>query len=138
MRRSSMRRFSFIFAVSLLIALSSPVWAIVIHDESTQGDLSDDRFHPTTHTLTPGINSLIATTMAGDREYVTLIVPPGYRLRSLILVSYESANGIAFIGVQGGSTFTEDPNNPNVGNLLGWVHFGTDFGNVGQDILDDM
>lgn len=116
----------------------APARGAIIHDESVNGDISGDRFHPTTYTLSNGVNSIIATTSANDLEYITLIVPPGHRLAQVILASYVSDNGIAFIGMQAGSTFTEDPSNPNVANLLGWAHFGPDFGNVGTDILDDM
>ncbi len=119
-------------------AMTVSAGAAIIHDESVNGDISGDRMHPTTYTLAPGVNSVIATTSANDQEYITLVVPTGYRLASLVLASYVSDNGIAFIGMQAGSTFTEDASNPNVANLLGWAHFGTDFGNIGQDILDDM
>ncbi len=120
------------------LSLAPPLRAAVVHDESVNGDLSGDRFNPTTHVLSFGLNSLLATTSANDLEYVTLTVPSGYQLASMTVVSYDSSNGIAFIGVQAGTTFTEDPFNPNVANILGWAHFGTDFGSVGQDILDDM
>ena len=133
-----MRRFSPALIFTVLLWFSASTRAAVIHDESVNGDLSGDRFNPTTYSLSFGVNSLHATTSGTDLEYVTLIVPPGYQLASIVVVSYVSANGIAFIGVQSGTTFTEDPINPNVANLLGWAHFGTDFGSVGQDILDDM
>lgn len=120
------------------IGLGSHAGAAVIHDEALHGDLSGDRQNPTTYTLQAGTNSLLASTNAGDQEYVTLVVPAGHQLSSVILTSYDSANGIAFIGVQSGTIFTEDPFSADPANLLGWAHFGSDMGQVGQDILDDL
>ena len=122
----------------IVLGLCSLVSAAIIHDESVNGDLSGDRFNPTTHTLQSGTNSLLASTNAGDQEYFTLIVPSGHQLNSVVLTTYDSANGTAFIGIQAGTTFTEDPFTANPANMLGWTHFGSDMGNVGQDILDDL
>jgi hypothetical protein len=126
-------------AISIAAMAASSSYATIIHDEGINGDLSNNRFSPTPHTLVNGTNSLLATTGPGtDLEYVTLSVPAGLHLDSIVLVSYAGDDGTGFIGVQQGTTFTEPPNSPNPNNLLGWTHFGPDSGNLGTNILDDM
>lgn len=112
--------------------------ASIIHDESVDGDLSGDRFNPTDHTLAFGTNSVIATSVSGDREYLTLTIPGGMQLDSIVLFSYVGLDETAFIAVQSGTTLTEPPTGTNANNLLGWTHFGPAIGNVGTDVLDDM
>jgi hypothetical protein len=112
--------------------------AVVFHNESINGDLSGDRLNPAAYSLTLGINSLIATSNTGDREYVKLTLPPATQLSQLVLSSYAGTDQIAFIGVQAGSTFTEPPTGTNVANLLGWSHFGPGVGNVGQNFLPSV
>lgn len=122
--------------VSCIVA--SPAVAVVVHDESLNGDLSNDRLIPTAYALALGTNSLVATSVSGDREYVRFTVPAGFQLSQVVLASYAGIDGTAFIGVQAGSTLTEPPTGTNVANLLGWTHFGPVPGNVGTDILDNM
>jgi len=117
-------------------ALALPASADSIWDESVDGDLSDDRLAPTSLVLSLGTNSVTATSMQGDREYVTFSLAPGLSLSQLILVSYASVDLIAFIAVQEGSVFTEPPTMTNVANLLGWTHFGD--GLQGLDLLPDL
>ncbi len=129
---------AFGISIAVFLGLIAPAAATVIHDESVNGDLSNDRLNPTGYTLSAGTNTLIATSVSGDREYVRLSVPAGLQLSSIINVSYQGQDGTAFIGVQNGSTFTEPPTGTNVANLLGYTHFGTGPGTVGTDILDNM
>ncbi len=123
--------------ITVAIALTTAASARgdLIHDESIHGDLSGNQAAPTHYTLLPGSNTLIATSVSGDREYVRLSVPAGLLLDSLILVDYAGIDGTAFIAVQQGTEFTEPPTGTNVANLLGWSHFGPGVGNVGLDIL---
>jgi hypothetical protein len=122
------------FAVALLgCALYSP--AAVIWNEAVDGDLSNNRLAPTTLNLPGGIDVIQASTSGGDREYMTLIIPTGCKLDRLVLTGYQSADVRAFIGIQRGSTFTEDPNSANVANLLGYAHFGPGANPVGTDLL---
>jgi hypothetical protein len=107
--------------------------AQVVWDESIDGDLSGDRFAPTALTLNLGDNNLLATSTGGDREYITFSVPAGQLLSSVFLDSYNDGDPVAFIGLQTGSTFTEDPASANPANLLGYTHFGQP--NVGTDLL---
>jgi Ca2+-binding RTX toxin-like protein len=106
------------------------------YDEATDGDISGDRLVPDALMLEEGVNSLTATSAAGDREYITVTVPEGFQLDSLNLVSYASSDDIAFAGVQSGTTFTEPPEGTNVANLLGWTHMSAT--QEGTDILDNI
>ena len=137
-----MKFFRELFLISLVIVLltysAGTVLADTSYDEGINGDLAGDRLNPTRLTLTPGSNLLTATSVAGDLEYVSVTVPPGFQLSTLILAAYTSANTTSFIAVQNGPTFTESPTTTNVSNLLGYSHFGTSLGQVGTDILDDM
>lgn len=127
-----------VLALAALAASARAVPAGVVHDESLHGDLSGNRLEPTQLTLSVGDNLLIATSVSGDREYVTLTVPAGGMLSQILLDDYVSFDRTAFIGMQAGSTFTEPTSGTNVANLLGWTHFGDAFFHVGTDILDDI
>lgn len=107
----------------------------VLHDESSHGDLSGDRLNPANFVLGIGVNSILATSLQGDIEYVHFSLPVGFSLTQVIPVSYVSNDGTAFIGVQAGTTFTEPPATANVANILGYTHFGTTPANIGQNIL---
>jgi hypothetical protein len=122
--------------MSALFATSAG--ATILHDEGVDGDISNDRLNPTDHMLAFGTNSVIATSVSGDREYLTLTVPAGMQLDSVVLFSYTSVDPLSFIAVQSGTTLTEPPTGTDPSNLLGWTHFGPGAGNVGTDILDDL
>jgi len=131
--------FKALAAAAAIIAAGTNACAdVVIWNEAIHGDISGDRLVPSAVNLTLGINTLIASSLAGDREYIRMTVPAGLNLASIIHVTWESEDPIAFIGVQQGSTFTEPPTGTNVANLLGWTHFGPGPGTVGQDILPGM
>jgi len=121
-----------------LFFITAPSHGDTIWNEGVNGDLSGDRFAPTSLALLPGVNSIIATSVQGDREYVTLNLSAGLQLDSIVLFSYVSNDPLAFIGVQAGTTFTEPPTGTNVANLLGWTHFGSNPNTIGTDILDNM
>ena len=123
----------FVVAVVCVALLASGARAAV-WNEATHGDISGNRQNPSALNLTLGSNLINATTSGGDLEYLRLNVPAG-AIESLFLRSYGGGDGIAFIGIQQGTTFTEDP---NTANLLGYAHFGTFAGNVGRDMLPDM
>jgi hypothetical protein len=126
-----LRRFG--TAACILVASLSP--GATIWSESAQGDLSGNRSAPTALVLTAGSNDLFATSQGGDLEYVTVTVPPGSTMTGLFLRVYTGFDGLAFLGMQRGTTFTESPFTPNVANLLGWTHFGPSAGNVGANLL---
>jgi hypothetical protein len=113
----------------------------VIWDELSQGDLSNDRFHPTALAPPPGVSQLVGA-MDGevngivDRDYFSITIPQGYVLSQLILEQYFSNDPVAFIGIQPGPIFPDDPATVMPGDLLGWLHFGD--GYVGMDLLPLM
>lgn len=123
---------------AMTLALSIPAAADVIHDESVDGDLSNDRFNPTAYTLSAGSNSVIATSQQGDREFIALTIPAGLQLSSLIQVSFVGDDGVAFAGVQAGPVMTVDPDSFSAVGLLGWTHFGPFIFTDGSDILPAM
>jgi len=71
-----------------------------------------------------------------DRGYFSITIPQGYALSQLILEQYFSADPVAFIGIQPGPIFPNDPATVNPSDLLGWMHFGVD--DVGADLLPLM
>ena len=106
--------------------------------ESTNGDLSGNRQSPSALNLTFGSNTVTATVGSGDVDYLRVNVPAGTRLQSLFLRSYSGNDGVAFIGLQQGTTFTESPSTAGPEDMLGYTHFGTFAGNVGEDLLPQM
>ncbi len=110
----------------------------LLWDESTNGDLSNDRLNPTNANLQLGSGQLFATTGGGDIDYLHIHLAPGMELDQLIFVEWVGFDKKGFIGVQAGSVFTEPNTNTNVANLLGWSHYGPVVWNDGTDILPAM
>ncbi len=111
----------------------------LVYNELIQGDLSDDRFVPTVIAMSPGSNQ-IAGFMAGDlgggaidRDYFTITIPQGFVLSQIVVDQYFSPDPVAFLAVQPGPIFPNDPMTVQSEDLLGWVHMGQ--ANVGEDIL---
>ena len=133
------RSFAIVAGFALTAAAAN---AQVLWDELGQGDLSDDRFHPTQLTLQPGSNLLFGIidgddgTGNIDRDYFTFTVPAGYALSEITLTNYFSADFAAFFGVQPGPVFPDDPDTVRPGDLLGWTLFGGSL--QGSDILPLM
>lgn len=126
------------FLAVVVLSAALPAAADVIHDEAVDGDLSNDRFAPTAYDLSEGTNSLIATSMTGDREFVALTIPAGLELSALMQVSYIGDDGVAFAAVQAGPQLTVDPDSFSAEGLLGWTHFGPFIFPDGGDILPAM
>src|SRR5262245_3676669 len=104
-----------LWPVALMAAAMAPAAPGVDWNEGINGDLSGDRFSPTSlGVLGAGANTVTATSVLGDIEYMTFNVPQGMVLSSLILKAYSAPNTISFVAVQQGTVFTEDPNNPDV------------------------
>lgn len=142
---------STILALALCVTLVGTAIADSNYDETNDGDLSGDRLNPTVITLTPGNNTVTATSIAGDVEYLAVAIPDGQQIDAIILDAYTFDDGpvkertraaalddTAFIAVQSGSVFTEPTSGTDVSNLLGYTHFGTALNQLGTDILDDM
>ncbi|MEL4896890.1 Ig-like domain-containing protein, partial [Crocosphaera sp. Alani8] len=111
------------------------------YHETVGGDISDDPEDPLDLPLQEGQNLLSATTGPGeaDRDYVTITVPEGFQLDSVILEDYSSVGNPAFVGLQQGEAFTENlDNSGNAANLLGYHLFGGSEAEIGTDILDNI
>lgn len=122
-------------AVAALLTASASAQSI--WDENIDGDLSDDHLNPTGPVnLSLGSNTITGSTISGDRDYITLIVPGELQLSQIFVDSY-SGDDLAFIALQQGTQVT-DPDAPVVGDLLGYTHFGTANNTVGTNILDDI
>ena len=107
------------------------------YDEAVEGDISNDPSSPSELSLSEGTTTLSATTSDGDQEYVTVNVPEGFQLDTVVLDAFSESN-VAFIGVQEGDTFTEPlDDSADTGNLLGYTLFGNPR-QVGTDILDEI
>ena len=107
------------------------------YDEAVSGDIANDPNNPLVLPLSEGTTTLSATSGGGDQEYVTVTVPEGFQLDTLVLESY-SVSDVGFIGVQEGNTFTEPlDDSAERGNILGYTLFGNPR-QIGTDILDEI
>ena len=138
---SPIRLFSGI--IGSLIVLPS-AYAAVVYDESSLGDLSNDRAHPTLVVLGTGSNVVTGTVGiidgTKDLDYFVVTLSKGKSLNALTVVQGTASSGsVSFIGVQSGATMTLDPDAkpfPDPKILLGWKHYSKH--DVGQDILPKM
>jgi len=95
------------------------------HDESTDGDLSNDATSPTVVVVTPGSNVLTGSTInandpMGDPDYFSFTIPAGHELTSIDLLSLVSGN-VAFFALAEGNSL---PVPTGAGDLLGFTHLG--------------
>ena len=104
-----------------------------LYDEAVDGEITDDPTNPLALDLSPGSNALSGAVIAGDIDYVTVHVPEGYVMSAIDHTEFDSADDLAFIGIQSGTVFTEPPTNTEVANLLGFALFGDS--TEGSDIL---
>jgi len=115
--------------VALLLAANAH--AGIIWNEPVQGDFSDDRFAPTQLSVEVGSNLLFGNMRGGndqglDRDYFSITIPEGAVLTQITLAAYLSEDFAAFIAIQPGAIFPDDPETVAPGDLLGWAHFGPD------------
>ena len=135
-----------LLAASLLALLPACARAAVIWNESTNGNFSADQTAPTQLALTAGQNSIVGSVGAtavipNKQDWVTITIPQGDVLSSLILASFVSTDTQGFIGVQAGTSFIG--NAGTAPPYLGYTHWGTAATNgalpptnlVGQDLL---
>jgi hypothetical protein len=134
------RRWCVSFVAMFMSCFVATVASAINYNETAQGDLSNTFSAPTLWgTLTAGTNSLTGNVgISGDLDYVRVDIPANGALSQIILQSYTSTNGIAFMGVEAGTAFTKSNTQTTAADLLGYVHFGSGAGNVGTDVLDDM
>ena len=90
--------------------LEARLVAAVIYNESVSGDLSNNQAEPTPLMLALGTNSVVGTVGTGDnQDWITVNVPSGLTLSSLVLASYNSSDSQGFLGVQRGTSFVGNP-----------------------------
>ena len=128
----------------MLLLAAADARAAVLYNESSNPDLSNNQAAPTPFTFALGANSIIGSVGTGDtQDWITVTVPAGDRLASLLLASYQSTDAQGFMGVQAGSSFIGSPF--SAGSYLGYAHYGTGATNngpptnlVGADLLPLM
>ena len=126
------RLFASIFLFLFISACSGsqPAYETGNYDETQFGDLSGDRFAPTVLVLGANTTQLTAAVISGDRDYLTLRVPAGTTLSSLVLTDYQSTDPRAFIAVQRGQSFSEPAEDADPAALLGYSLFGDEQLNI--------
>ena len=111
--------------------------ADVVWDEDLDGSLSTDRFNTTNFgTLAVGSNNMICDTQSGISKFFTFTIGAGQELSAIILDEWISEDDLGFLGIVTGDFFNVDPANPDVTQLLGYVHHGET--SVNTDILPAM
>lgn len=119
------------------IFMASAAMSDVIWDEDIDGSLSTDRLNTTDFgTLSVGSNNMIVDTQSGISKFFTFTIAEGNTLGAAILDNWISEDDLGFLGIVEGDFFNVDPANPDVTQLLGYVHHGETF--VGEDILPPM
>jgi hypothetical protein len=132
--------------VAVAMAVSTgPTQAVILWDESIDGDLSNDQSAPNAFTLGNGVNSVIGTVGPGDtQDWIALTVPVGFTLSSVVMSAYTSTDPQGFTGFQIGSSFSGSAF--VAGNYAGYAHVGTssqngmlpDMNLIGQDLIPLM
>ncbi len=133
------------FTAAALLTLTASAATASIYDETVEGDLSNDRFAPTSLSLDLGLNTVSmdvidSNNSIGDLDYFTFSIGAGQSIDSItILDSSNPAGGFdsaAFVGLAFDSFFDFDPINFTGDGLVGFVI--TDPGVVGTDVLTDL
>jgi hypothetical protein len=108
-----------------LSAAAGRAQTVILWNETTNGDLSNNQAAPTPLVLLPGTNSVIGSVNgATDRQdWVAVTVPVGTALNALVLSAYNSTDPQGFTGVQAGPAFVGNAN--TAAPYLGYAHFGT-------------
>ena len=113
-------------AALALVGLTIPATfasADVVWNEGVSGDLSSVPGAPTPLVLALGSNSVVGTAGTGDtQDWVTVTVPQGFQITSLVHAAYVSADPQGFMGVQAGASFVGNPF--AAGSYMGFAHFG--------------
>jgi hypothetical protein len=134
-----------VLVLSAVASSGSPGRADIIWSESVNGDLSNNQALPTAVSLALGANSVIGTVGGGDvQDWITIHIPQGLALSSVILRSYVSTDQQGFTGFQKGTAFVGSPFVAS--SYAGFAHFGTGATNgqlpianlVGADLLPIM
>lgn len=111
---------------------------VLLFDEAASGDITDDPNNPEFLQFVVGQNRVNAAVVDPDLDYITVNVPAGSQLTAIEVTDYRSVDDRSFIAIQAGSVFTVLAENAQteIGNLLGYSHFGVD--DIGFDVLARM
>ena len=103
--------------------VSPSVATVLDGPEASNGwvEASNDPMGPTALPQWEGTLLLHGVVMRGDADFVRFDVPPGYKLRSMRLVYYDSPDPIAFYALQKSPVFDAGT---NVQRMLSWKHLG--------------
>ena len=121
MQCSMLTKLSLVLATSVAVQTA---FAVVMWDDTVNGDLSNNRLAPTALNIGIGSNTVRARTQGSDREYFKFTIAQGQELYDMWHTEYISQDFTMFLAVQRGATFTETASNPNPNNLLGYSHIG--------------
>lgn len=109
----------------LLLIGQQPISAqVILHNEAIDGDLSNNRLAPVPFALGPGSSNIIGSVSSADtQDWLSVTVPAGQQLNSMVHVAYLSTDVQGFTGFANGATFAGDPFTP--ASYSGYAHFGT-------------
>ncbi len=127
-------------AIPLLMGflIASTVSADVIHDESSDGDLSDNNLDPTALLFDVGSNQIIGSTTFDplDRDFWTFEIGANQQLDSILLQTYDTTEDQSFFAVGLGPQIASTS---DASGLLGSSLIGSATGRqLGDDVLDDL
>jgi len=93
--------------LALLVLLAPPAMAVVVHDESVDGDLSTNPASPTPISFV-GMSSVINGTTGNpgtgvDRDYITFTIPVDRIVNEIRLLGW-SPDNLGFLALNAGST----------------------------------
>ena len=122
-------------AAAVALCLAGTASARTLHDESNDGDLSDNSLVPTDlGKLRIGSNQIVARFNKEQPDFFTITVPPGLVLDALRVERWDAEpfEDIAFMAVQRGTSYTAPVPGPTTADgLLGWSHLRST--QVGKD-----
>jgi hypothetical protein len=103
-------------------------------DEAVDGPLSPDESAPTILSLKGGSNIIAGEVAANVDDHFSFRVPKGYGLMYIVLEDYESAEPLAWMGLQEGDVWAAgNDSGANVAGILAEQYFGA--ANVGLSLL---
>jgi hypothetical protein len=131
-------QFTTLICFTILFGFVCDGFAAVAYDESVSGDVSNDPQAPTPFDLALGSNSFIATMPGTDLDFLTVNVPAGGQLNSLLMTGYSGIDEISFIAVGAGTQMPPSVLSYDPTGLLGYAHFGPGVSDIGSDLLPDL
>ncbi|MEM9097865.1 MAG: hypothetical protein AAGC79_05015 [Pseudomonadota bacterium] len=124
-----------VFTTASFICWASFATAVTIHDETVDGDLSNDPNAPTSLAFGVGDNTVIGD-VSVDADYITFEILSGQALDAIRLVSFTTNQldnaGVAFGLLDDGATSVV-PSGTTINDFLGGALFGA--ADVGTDLL---